>query len=450
MTWSDWAQFGATLFLGFIALLVAIFGPYIGDTFKKWRLAPRLHIECKNKPPYCHRTKLAFQEPSEEFYTYYFNFTVENHGKSQARSCEVVLEEVWTADEKYEYHQVKEFWPTNLMLHGNLYMDINPGRPPIYVAIGHISEPKCQEKREHPYSIATDKSDSNRFIFDFPSGQRHFAKIDSRPYGRHLFKVAIVGENFKPVRKQIELYWTGNWTEDEDQMLTKEAVITMERGADEQHAVEVPPHDSRMPTQIKPLTLGILFLFFSLTLVSLPSPSWTSKATAVGTLVLSILLLMMILVNSLPLGRLPGISRFSASAPVRNAIRFGWYVLWPLTAAAYFIGYLLSLANGLIKAEQNLLSRTIEVVGVIWFFVICIVLFATIMPRGNLKPAWLKLVFWLLVIAISLSLIITGTIGACKALDFTGLLSGLFRVVTGVLVVVAAVTRDKWSRYAPF
>lgn len=238
MIWPEWAQFGATLFLGFIALSVAIFGPYIGGRFRKWRLAPRLHIECKNKAPYCHRTKMAFQNPSEEFETYYFTFSIENQGKSQARSCEVVLEEVCTADENHVYHQVKEFWPTNLMLLGNLHMDINPGRPPVYVAIGHISEPKCQEKREQPYSIATDRSDYNRFIFDYPRGQRYFFKIDSRPRGSHLFKLAIVGENFETVRKQIELHWTGNWTEDEDEMLTKEAVIRMEEEADDHRTEE--------------------------------------------------------------------------------------------------------------------------------------------------------------------------------------------------------------------
>ena len=232
MTWPEWAQFGVTLFIGVVALFAAITGPYVADRYKRWRLAPRLHIECKNGPPYCHRTKAAFPNPPEEFETYYFTFSIENKGKSQARSCEVVLEAVCTADEKHVYHQVKEFWPTNLTLLGNLRMDINPGRPPIYVAIGHISEPKCQEKREHPYSIATDRSDYNRFILNYPQGQRYFFKIDSRPRGTHLFKLAIVGENFETVRRQIELRWTGNWTEDEDEMLTKEAVVRLAEEAE--------------------------------------------------------------------------------------------------------------------------------------------------------------------------------------------------------------------------
>jgi hypothetical protein len=120
------------------------------------------------------------------------------------------------------------------------------------------------------------------------------------------------------------------------------------------------------------------------------------------------------------------------------------------TYSSCLLTFFLSLANGLIKADQSLLSRTIEVVGIIWFFIICAVFFARIMPQGNIKPDWLKPVFWLLVIAISLYLIITGTIGSYKALNFTNLLTDLFRAIIGVLLVVAALTKDKLAQYAPF
>jgi len=236
MTCADWVQFGGVLFLGFAAIAVAIFGPYAGDAFKRRLLAPRLQIKYKNEPPYSHQTKLAFQRVEnfpEEFPTYYFRFTIENHGKSLARSCEVLLEEVWTANEQGKYQRVKEFWTTNLTLQGNLYMDINPGRPPVYVAIGHISSPECQKKREQPYSIHTDRFDYYRFIFDFPEGQRLFANIDSRPRGKHLFEVVIVGENFEPIKRYFVLSWSGNWTEDDQQMLQNEAIITLKGSAKE-------------------------------------------------------------------------------------------------------------------------------------------------------------------------------------------------------------------------
>lgn len=235
MTCSDWVQFGGVLFLGFMALVIAVLGPYAGDTFRKRLLSPKLRLNYKNEPPYCHKTKQKYTHiaPPEEFPTYYFRFTIENHGKTLARSCEVVLEEVWTADEQGEYQRVKEFWTTNLTLQGNLYMDINPGRPPIYVDIGHISSPECQKTRDLRYSIHTDKTDNYRFIFNFPEGQHLFARIDSRPRGKHLFKVAIVGENFEPIRRYFVLSWSGNWTEDEQQMIQKEAIIILKDRAKE-------------------------------------------------------------------------------------------------------------------------------------------------------------------------------------------------------------------------
>ena len=231
MGWREWAQYAVPLSLGIIALLAAVVGPYLADKFRQWRLAPRLHVECKNEPPHCHRTKREFRRSSGQveasYFAFYFTLSIENQGKSQARSCEVVLQEVWTADENGDYHQVEAFWPTNLAFHREIFMDINPGRPPIHVGIGHISAPKCQEVHEPPYWIGTDRSDYHRFIFDYAPAQLHFWKIDSRPAGSHRFKLAIVGENFKPVRKQIDLHWTGNWTEDEDEMLKKQAVISM-------------------------------------------------------------------------------------------------------------------------------------------------------------------------------------------------------------------------------
>lgn len=237
MTRPECVQIGATLFLGFIAILVAVAGPYIGDRFRNRFLAPRLHVEFKNRPPYCHRTKWVSPSRSGDveasYLVFYFTFSIENQGKSQARSCEVVLYEVWTADENDEYRQVEDFWPTNLTLHHKLFMDINPGRPPVHVAIGHISEPKYQEEYEHPYWVAADRSDHSRFILDYAPDQRHLWKIDSRPRGSHLFKLAILGENFEIVRKQIELHWTGKWTEDKGQMLTKEAVLSMKEEPDD-------------------------------------------------------------------------------------------------------------------------------------------------------------------------------------------------------------------------
>lgn len=219
------------LFLGIVAIAVSIFGPYLADRFKRWCLAPRLRFELRSGYPYGHLTKITFPNAKgarDEFPVYYFGFAIRNDGKSLARSCEAILDEVQSVDNEGKCHPIKEFWPTNLMYTGgDLRVDINPGRPPIHIPIGHITDPDGQSRYERSHSIAVKQMDNNRFIFDFPGNQRPFAKIDSVSSGEYIFKVVIVGENFKPVKKHLMLYWSGNWTNDQELMLKKEAVISI-------------------------------------------------------------------------------------------------------------------------------------------------------------------------------------------------------------------------------
>ena len=457
---TDWALFGATLFLGFVALLVALIGPYIGDIFKRRFIAPRLHIEFRNESPYCHLTKL--KSPDNEYYTYYFCFAVENRGKSAARSCEVVLEEVCTADDKNEFHPVKQFWPTNLMLQGNERVHINPGRPPIYVAIGHISEPICQKNCEPPYSIVSDRSDFHRFIFDFPIGQRLFFKIDSRSSGRHIFKVVIIGENFKPIRKQFELCWSGNWTEDEAQMLQKEAVLTMKEKeetnlmlkekAKNEGESEPPSKDTRAQTKrSNHLGFGIMFLLFSLTLFGLPSPKGEVKAIAAIVLVIS-LLFMLSIIGTLIRSRFPNFFKFSSVSLLSNAVRL---LLWGFGIVVYLTGFVISLGNNTAQMKQwnPLGSSAMTIIGLIWCYIIIAVLATgamdlsnTQLSRRQLKSPRKRVVIWPLVATISLALIIGGIVLACTNKP----LEGIEIVAAGVTFALAAVFKKELSRFAPF
>ena len=236
MTFADWAQFGATLTLGIIALAVAIFGPYMADLVRRRYLAPRLLVQFRAQYGFRHLTKKRYSpfpkgHPSydsfEEYPTYYFRFSVYNCGRSLARSCEVVLQEVLVAAETGDYQPMEVFWPTNLTWEdGGRQIDINPKRPPLFTNIGHICHPEAQKKFEPSQSVRVSPSETRlRFILDLHV--RHFAKIDSLAQGKYVLKVAIVGENFDQIRKQFSLSWSGNWTEDEGQMLTKDAFMTM-------------------------------------------------------------------------------------------------------------------------------------------------------------------------------------------------------------------------------
>lgn len=457
---TDWALFGATLFLGFVALLVALIGPYIGDIFKRRFIAPRLHIEFRNESPYCHLTKL--KSPDNEYYTYYFCFAVENRGKSAARSCEVVLEEVCTADDKNEFHPVKQFWPTNLMLQGNEPVHINPGRPPIYVAIGHISEPMCQKNCEPPYSIVTDRSDLHRFIFDFPIGQRLFFKIDSRSSGRHIFKVVIIGENFKPIKKQFELCWSGNWTEDEAQMLQKEAVLIMKEEEEPGYVLKektknegtLEKSSQGTGTQNKSsnlLELGLVFLSFSLVLFGLASPNGRTEVIAVIVFIVSVLFMLRIIVVPISHYRLPFVSK------VAHHVRLGDIIgtLWPLVMLVYLFNLVFPLGNG--TSEMQTWSRfgssVVTVVGLIWAYIIIAVFLAkkvfTSEHKGMIRIRKHSMLT-IGVVVISLGFVISGIIVACThkpSIDWTDY---LLYMATGLTFLVAYQYKNELSSFAPF
>jgi len=222
-----------------------------------------------------------------------------------------------------------------------------------------------------------------------------------------------------------------------EQTLKKEAVITMEGEAGGQRSVEVPPHDSRLLSQTRPFTVGILFFFFSLTLFALPSPSCLVEATAVVVFALSMLFLATILMNLVPRDIVRAVSK-------KLSEWLGRQELWILTVAAYLTAYGLSFAKGTAGMERDTLEHLIEVVGCIWFFVIFAVLLSTRMISLH-KTA----VYWLLVSAVSLVFITIGAVVACRAPGYEGRLSGALIIVSGVVVVIAAKARDKLAPHAP-
>ena len=224
MTWGDWAGLGGVLFLGAAALLA----PYVAEVLKRRFLSAELRVRFEHKPPWCHRTKMQRRHEDgrvDEAPTYYFNFSVYNCGKSRAHSCEAIIEELWEADNTENYHRNERFWPINLKWEtGEQFAEINPKRQ-LFAAIGHISHPQYQAKYEKSYSAVIEHSDTRlRFTLELYRG--YFALPDSLFPGRHRLKVAIVGENFPRLEEWFELTWTGNWKDEEQDML-REAVLTL-------------------------------------------------------------------------------------------------------------------------------------------------------------------------------------------------------------------------------
>ena len=127
---SDWVLIGTALFLGIIALIV----PWLSELIKRHLFAPSLEIDFEQKPPDCHITRNKAITSDGEILrdepVFYFRFRVSNTGKTQAKKCEVVLEQLYQSDVAGNFKAFERYSPINIIwgsFQGE-HVDINPKR----------------------------------------------------------------------------------------------------------------------------------------------------------------------------------------------------------------------------------------------------------------------------------------------------------------------------------
>jgi hypothetical protein len=225
---SDWVMITTAIFLGFCALFV----PYLAEMIKRKLFAPNLIIKFSLTHPYCHLTKRG-----DGSHVYYFRFQVINEGKSQARFCEALLEELWIADVSGNFIKDENFSSVNLTWVGHYermfiegqivnipaqFININPNRR-IFCDIGHISHPDFQKKYEKSKYYLGSETDRIKFFFDSPV--TYFSQRDCIPHGQAKIKVTIYCENAPKVERYFQIVWSGNWKDREEDMF-REIVIS--------------------------------------------------------------------------------------------------------------------------------------------------------------------------------------------------------------------------------
>jgi hypothetical protein len=228
---TDWVLIATALFLGACALFV----PYLAEIVKRKLFAPELEISFELKPPFCHRTiwrskPASYQQISEP--VYYFRFQVVNGGRTQARLCEAVLENLWVYDPSDEAAKYANFSPVNMRWAAtpSQFIDINPGRT-VFCDIGHISSPDYQRKIEKSSFI--DPPDYNgialRFALDIQ--QIFYSQPNCLPPGKYVLEVGLYSENARRQRQCFEVSWSGKWLDDLDEMFRQIRVKCVKRPA---------------------------------------------------------------------------------------------------------------------------------------------------------------------------------------------------------------------------
>jgi len=210
-----------------------------------------------------------------------------------------------------------------------------------------------------------------------------------------------------------------------------------------------------MPGWEKSLTVGILFLTFSLTLFDISPSGWVIRDTALGFFILSTLFLVKVLsdvfIALVAVFRSKPATTPAQASGVQSSTTLGpriWELLRPVMLLAFLLGYGLALGRGTAQMERKSLEGSVVVVGIIWFFLVCLaepaVSLAVAFPQKVNRKAGL------LIAVLSLVLLIYGIVIASTAADHQGFLHGTYLALFGFAIPIAVWARRALARYSPF
>ncbi len=207
-----------------ILALVAIFGRSI----RRWIQRPKLEVEGLCQVPHCRKTSLrdlkTFQFISD---VYYFRLLVKNEGKSSAMDVEVYASELLKKKRDGTYTVVSEFTPDNLVW-SNTGQNIYPTIPPKserHCCAFHIVDPtkRMDSSLSEPMRI-------EERVFSDILPEKTIMHVDTafksnrldflQPYGEYRLKIIVsAGNSSSVVRKWVSINISGDWYNNEDQML---------------------------------------------------------------------------------------------------------------------------------------------------------------------------------------------------------------------------------------
>lgn len=218
----DWILIFTALFLGACALLA----PYVAEIVKRKFFAPRLKILFDLAPPFCRKTTAKSQSADPVSHPiYYFRFQVLNKGKTQAKLCEAVLENLWVFSPDQTPQSYQDFSPINMgwSWSSEEFININPDRR-IFADIGHISSRAYQSAQEsHKFiDLPGYNGKDLRFVLDIR--ELFHCQPNCLPPGKYILQVGLYSENAGHVKEYFFVSWSGKWSDELDKMF-KEIVI---------------------------------------------------------------------------------------------------------------------------------------------------------------------------------------------------------------------------------
>lgn len=217
MDTSNWVQVLTSLFLGVCALFV----PRIAEGVRRRAYAPRLEVGYEHRAPFVHRTYWVNRnDPTKRVPAHFFRLLVKNAGKSAAKRCELVLENLWVFDAAGAAHRAQDFSPVSLRFDesGERFLDLNPRRR-VFWNIGHISSPDHFTSVERAYCVDFPEAarSNTRFVFD--QVEIPIAQPNCLSEGCMAFELVLTSDNAKTQARFYKIRWLGEWKDGHEEML---------------------------------------------------------------------------------------------------------------------------------------------------------------------------------------------------------------------------------------
>lgn len=205
---SDWVFIVCTL----IIAIIALFGPYINELWKRKSLAPKLKIIFHKESPY------IAHPPNENIY-YLLCFQVKNYGVSTAKDCKIIIEEFCYTNKKGNLIKDNKNFPAKLewICGGDqVYssIDILPKTGNFFRLCSIASTGDPNYKNKIILTISTER------ILMFASGLINF------PLKYLKMKIVVYSGNAEKYEQYIEIESPGIWKKSKEQIF-KEMKITL-------------------------------------------------------------------------------------------------------------------------------------------------------------------------------------------------------------------------------
>ena len=185
-----------------ILAIIALFGPYIYELWRRNSLAPKLKIRFYKKSSYI---ILSLQRDSFSIY-----FEVNNWGNSEAKNCIAIIEEFCFKNEDGNFIKMNTF-PAKLLTSDS----------PINIL------PKASNFFELLYIFKNGPEKINSRIYIEPLVNYKQRKLNLPvPFICLKIKIVVYSENAKKCVQQIEVNSPGIWRKDREQIL-QEIQITL-------------------------------------------------------------------------------------------------------------------------------------------------------------------------------------------------------------------------------